>query len=109
MIVKTSATLLISENFVGESTSPDNITFSQRLNVQFFPEGRPVFENPANRLTWRASCNPFMNSTKQKQKPKNKNKKKGLERIVQKFVFPFLTSKTPEKFILQAPVYILKS
>lgn len=70
--------------------------------MQFFPEGRPVFENPTNRLTWHASCNPFMNSTKWKPK------KKGHKRIKQKFVFPFLSSKIQEGFILQAPVCFLK-
>lgn len=36
-------------------------------------------------MTWHASCNPFMNSTKLKQKPD-----KGYKRIKQKFVFLFL-------------------
>lgn len=105
IFVKTSVTVKYLKTYL-ESTKLDSITFSQRLNVQFFPEGRPVFENPANHLTWHASCNPFMNSTKQKQKPKTK---KGHKRIIQKFVFPLLSSKTRERFILRAPVCILKS
>lgn len=89
--------------FVGVSTSPNNITFSQRLNVQFFPEGHPVFENPANRLTWHASCNPFMNSTKLKEKPKTDKKD-----YTEVCFFVSLIQNTGG-IILQAPVCIPKS
>lgn len=73
--------------------------------MQFFPEEHPVFENPANRLTWRASCNPFMNCTKQK--PKNK-KKKGSTELHRSLFFLFSRPKYT-RFILQAPVCVLKS
>lgn len=42
-----------------------SITFSLGLsNEQFFPKGHPGFGNPARRLTWRASCNPFRSLSK---------------------------------------------
>lgn len=39
----------------------------------------------------------------------NRNRNQGHKRIIQKFVFPFLSSKIQEGFILQAPVCFLKS
>lgn len=53
-----------------------HVTFLLLLNnVQFFPKGHPVSENPANHWTWNASCNPFIGSCLQKTKPKGTKKK----------------------------------